>query len=143
MLFRSYKLDPQELQEIIKNTTSDTVRRDAQRIAKMKELGLASGGIIAFADGNDGKAIYGGNKTAEDYRLEDSEDLKARREADIAAARALRGERDAEANRVISSIMFDQMKNQDRGAQLLKPENFVAPTVTPAAKPVEIGRAHV
>ena len=54
----------------------------------------------------------------------------------IAAARALQGERDAEANRVISSIMFDQMKNQDRGAQLLKPENFVAPTVTPAAKPV-------
>ena len=77
-----YKLDASELEEIIKNTTSDTIRRDAQRIAKMKEMGLAGGGIIAFADGK----TVSGNRTAEDYQLQDSDELKARREADIAAA---------------------------------------------------------
>lgn len=82
--------DAEELEEIAKNTTSDTIRRDALRFAKMRELGLAGGGIVAFADG---KRVYG--KTAEDYQIKDSDELKERREADIAAALALKAERDA------------------------------------------------
>jgi hypothetical protein len=82
-----------ELEEIARNTTSDTIRREALRLAKMREMGLAGGGIVAFADG---KTVYGqSNKTREDYELKDSDELKARREADIAAALALKAERDA------------------------------------------------
>ena len=82
-----------ELEEIARNTTSDTIRREALRLAKMREMGLAGGGIVAFADG---KTVYGqSNKTREDYELKDSPELAARREADIAAALALKAERDA------------------------------------------------
>jgi hypothetical protein len=87
-----YKMSVDDLEEIAKNTTSDIIRGDAQRIAKMKEMGLAkaAGGIIAFADG---KTVRG--MTREDYVTPDSDELKARREADIAAALALKAERDA------------------------------------------------
>jgi hypothetical protein len=85
--------DAEELKEIAKNTSSDMIRRDALRFAKMRELGLAGGGIVAFADG---KTVYGqSNKTREDFIIPDSDELKARREADIAAALALKAERDA------------------------------------------------
>lgn len=84
--------DPEELKEIARNTTSDTIRKDALRFAKMREMGLAGGGIVAFADG---KTVRG--LTAEDYVIPDSPELKARREADIAAALALKAEKDAAA----------------------------------------------
>jgi hypothetical protein len=62
-----------ELEEIARNTTSDTIRREALRLAKMREMGLAGGGIVAFADG---KTVYGqSNKTREDYELKDSDVL--------------------------------------------------------------------
>lgn len=129
-----------ELEEIARNTTSDTIRREALRLAKMRELGLAGGGIVAFADG---KRVYGqSNKTAEDYVLQDSEELKARREADIAAALALKAERDAvDAKPSVNSIMFDQMKNRPTSGgipMLERPENFkvdAAAASAPATRP--------
>ncbi len=129
-----------ELEEIARNTTSDTIRREALRLAKMRELGLAGGGIVAFADG---KTVYGqSNKTREDYELKDSEELKARREADIAAALALKAERDAvDAKPSTSSIMFDQMKNRPTSGgipMLERPENFkvdAAAADVPATRP--------
>lgn len=120
-----YKMDVDELEEIAKNTSSDVIRKDAQRIAKMKSMGLAGGGIIAFADGK----TVSGNRTAEDYQLQDSEELKARREADLAAALALKAERDGTAP-TTGSIMFDQMKNRPSapsGIVLQRPEDFKAP----------------
>lgn len=134
--------DPEELEEIARNTTSDTIRRDALRFAKMRELGLAGGGIVAFADG---KRVFGqSNKTAEDYMLQDSDELKARREADIAAALALKAERDAaDARPTTSSIMFDQMKNRPTSGgipMLEKPSDFKVDATTadvPAARPLK------
>jgi hypothetical protein len=79
-----------ELEEIARNTTSDAIRREALRLAKMREMGLAGGGIVAFASG---ERVRG--KTLEDYMIPDSDELKARREADVAAALALKAERDA------------------------------------------------
>ena len=89
-----YRMDQDALEEIAKNTTSHTIRDDAKQIARLKQLGLAkaNGGIIAFADG---KTVRG--MTAEDYVIPDSEELKARREADIAAALALKAKQDADA----------------------------------------------
>lgn len=118
--------DPEELREIARNTTSDMIREEALRFAKMREMGLAGGGIVAFADG---KRVFGqSNKTAEDYMLQDSDELKARREADVAAALALKAERDAMDTRpTTSSIMFDQMKNRPTSSgipMLERPENF-------------------
>jgi hypothetical protein len=98
-----------ELEEIAENTTSDIIRKEALRQAKMRALGLAGGGIVAFREG---RTVYSPNKTAEDYMIQDSDELKARREADVAAALALKAERDAvDAKPAVSSIMFDQMKN--------------------------------
>jgi len=98
-----------ELAEIAENTTSDIIRKEALRQRKMRELGLAGGGIVAFREG---RTVYSPNKTAEDYMIQDSDELKARREADVAAALALKAERDAvDAKPAVSSIMFDQMKN--------------------------------
>jgi hypothetical protein len=124
-----------ELEEIARNTTSDTIRREALRLAKMREMGLAGGGIVAFADG---KRVYGqSNKTAEDYMIQDSDELKARREADVAAALALKAERDAvDAKPAVSSIMFDQMKNRQtsNGIPMLeRPENFKVDATSVAA----------
>jgi hypothetical protein len=81
-----------ELEEIAENTTSDIIRKEALRQAKMRALGLAGGGIVAFKEG---RTVYSPNKTAEDYMIQDSDELKARREADVAAALALKAERDA------------------------------------------------
>ena len=130
-----YKMDVDELEEIAKNTSSDVIRKDAQRIAKMKSMGLAGGGIIAFADGK----TVSGNRTAEDYQLQDSEELKARREADLAAALALKAERDGTAP-TTGSIMFDQMKDRPSapsGIVLQRPEDFKAPV---SAAPVATTR---
>jgi hypothetical protein len=129
-----------ELEEIARNTTSDIIRKEALRQRKMRELGLAGGGIVAFADG---KTVYGqSNKTREDYELKDSDELKARREADIAAALALKAERDAvDAKPTVSSIMFDQMKNRPTSGgipMLERPENFkvdAAAASAPASRP--------
>jgi hypothetical protein len=127
-----------ELEEIARNTTSDTIRREALRLAKMREMGLAGGGIVAFADG---KRVYGqSNKTAEDYMIQDSDELKARREADVAAALALKAERDAvDAKPAVSSIMFDQMKNRPTSGgipMLERPENFKVDATAPSEPPV-------
>jgi len=129
--------DAEELEEIAKNTTSDTIRRDALRFAKMRELGLAGGGIVAFADG---KRVFG--KTAEDYQIKDSDELKERREADIAAALALQADRKAtDTAPTTSSIMFDQMKNRptSNGIPMLeKPSDFKVDATSadvPVARP--------
>jgi hypothetical protein len=113
-----YKMSVDDLEEIAKNTTSDIIRGDAQRIAKMKEMGLAkaAGGIVAFADG---KTVYGqSNKTREDFITPDSDELKARRESDVAAALALKAQRDAEAlknppanNSIMSAVTSNILKN--------------------------------
>lgn len=41
----------EELKEIAKNSSSDVIRREALRFAKMREMGLAGGGIVAFREG--------------------------------------------------------------------------------------------
>jgi hypothetical protein len=133
--------DPEELKEIARNTTSDVIRREALRLAKMREMGLAGGGIIAFREG---QTVYSPNKTREDFMIQDSDELKARREADIAAALALKAERDAiDAKPAVSSIMFDQMKNAptNRGIPFIeRPENFKVDAVArePEPKPKKV-----
>ena len=129
-----YRMSVDDLEEIAKNTTSDIIRGDAQRIAKMKEMGLAkaAGGIIAFADG---KTVRG--KTAEDYIIPDSDELKARREADVAAAMELNALRNTQ-DTPTSSIMFDQMKNRQPSSNipmLERPENFKVDAVAAATEP--------
>jgi hypothetical protein len=84
----------EELREIARNTTSDRIREEALRFAKMREMGLAGGGIVAFKEG---QTVYRPNKTLEDFIIPDSDELKARRESDVAAAMTLKAERDAEA----------------------------------------------
>ena len=126
-----------ELEEIARNTTSDAIRREALRLAKMRELGLAGGGIVAFAEG---QRVRG--KTLEDYMIPDSDELKARREADVAAALALKAERDTQ-NTPTSSIMFDQMKNRQPSSNipmLERPENFKVDAVArePEPKPKKV-----
>jgi hypothetical protein len=114
-----------ELEEIARNTTSDAIRREALRFAKMREMGLAGGGIVAFAAG---ERVRG--KTLEDYIIPDSDELKARREADIAAAAALKAERDAEALKnppVNNSIMAAATSNM-----LKDDRNY---TFSPSAEP--------
>jgi hypothetical protein len=125
----------EELREIARNTTSDRIREEALRFAKMREMGLAGGGIVAFREG---QTVYGqSNKTREDYMIQDSDELKARREADVAAALALKAERDAaDAKPAVSSIMFDQMKNRQtsNGIPMLeRPENFKVDATSVAA----------
>jgi hypothetical protein len=129
--------DPKELREIARNTTSNIIREEALRFAKMREMGLAGGGIVAFADG---KTVRG--MTREDYTIPDSDELKARREADIAAALALQADRKVtDTAPTASSIMFDQMKNRPTSVgipMLEKPENFKVDATaadTPAARP--------
>lgn len=128
-----------ELEEIARNTTSDVIRREALRLAKMREMGLAGGGIVAFAAG---ERVRGA--TAEDFIIKDSDELKARREADIAAALALKAERDAvDARPAVSSIMFDQMKNAptNKGIPFIqRPEDFKVDAVArePEPKPKKV-----
>jgi len=129
-----YKTGVDDLKEIAENTTSDIIRGDAQRIAKMKEMGLAKagGGIVAFASG---ERVRG--KTLEDYMIPDSDELKARREADLAAALALQAERNTQSTPT-SSIMFDQMKNRQPSnniSMLERPENFKVDAVAAVAEP--------
>jgi hypothetical protein len=131
--------DPEELKEIARNTTSDVIRREALRFAKMREMGLAGGGIVAFREG---QTVYSPNKTLEDYMIPDSDELKARREADVAAALALKAERDTQ-NTPTSSIMFDQMKNRPTSSgipMLERPENFKVDAVArePEPKPKKV-----
>jgi len=127
----------EELEEIARNTTSDTIRREALRLARMREMGLAGGGIVAFREG---QTVFSPNKTREDYMIQDSDELKARREADVAAALALKAERDAvDAKPTVSSIMFDQMKNAptSRGIPFIeRPENFKVDATASAEPPV-------
>ena len=146
-----YKMSPDELEEVAKNTSSGIVRDDAKRIEKLKELGLAKagGGIIAFADG---KTVRG--MTAEDYQIKDSEELKARREADIAAALALKAEQDAKPQSYeivpnkspvaqgISNIIKDELNYAYsplaeppilKGITSVKKDTAAAPVATPVA----------
>lgn len=122
----------EELREIARNTTSDRIREEALRFAKMREMGLAGGGIVAFAEG---QRVRG--KTLEDYMIPDSDELKARSEADVAAAmelNALRNTQDTPTN----SIMFDQMKNRQTNSNmpmLERPENFKVDAVAAAPEP--------
>jgi hypothetical protein len=113
----------------------------AAAFAKMKEMGLtkAAGGIIAFADG---KTVRG--MTREDYTTPDSDELKARREADIAAALALQADRKAtDAAPTTSSIMFDQMNNRPTSGGIpfiQRPDDFKVDTVArePEPKPKKV-----
>jgi hypothetical protein len=70
--------------------------------------------------------------------IQDSDELKARREADVAAALALKAERDAaDAKPAVSSIMFDQMKNAptNKGIPFIqRPDDFKA-DATASAEP--------
>jgi hypothetical protein len=131
--------NPEELREIARNTTSDRIREEALRFAKMREMGLAGGGIVAFREG---QTVYSPNKTLEDYMIPDSDELKARRETDVAAALALKAERDTQ-NTPTSSIMFDQMKNRQPSSNipmLERPENFKVDAVArePEPKPKKV-----